>query len=103
MKAWPQMGSDAKRCGARQFMSPHGWSAPGVGASALSDLGLIGARPMRVVLPKRREDGSAVLRSLETYSSRKAFGMPGSLLPLVPIALDPWERVRFHKCAGGDS
>ncbi|BCO98593.1 hypothetical protein MINTM018_13630 [Mycobacterium intracellulare] len=73
------------------------------GRVSADDLGLIGAGPMRVVLPKRREDGSAVLRSLETYSSRKAFGMPASLLPLVSIAVDPWGRVRFHKCAGGDS
>lgn len=39
MKAWPQIGSDAKRFGARQPMSPHGWSAPGVGASALTTSG----------------------------------------------------------------
>lgn len=45
----------------------------------------------------RREDVLHALRTPEIYSSRKAFDMLGSPLPLVPISLDPPEHTRFRK------
>lgn len=68
----------------------------GVGWKTLRDAG-------RVVLVDgwyhltRREDVLAALRNPEVFSSRKAFDMLGSPLPLVPIAFDPPEHTRFRK------
>jgi cytochrome P450 len=45
----------------------------------------------------RRDDVLDALRHPELYSSRKAFDMLGSPLPLVPIAFDPPEHTRFRK------
>jgi cytochrome P450 len=44
-----------------------------------------------------REDVLHALRTPEVYSSRKAFDMLGSPLPLVPISFDPPEHTRFRK------
>src|SRR5271156_7220730 len=45
----------------------------------------------------RREDVLNALRTPEIFSSRKAFDMLGSPLPLVPISFDPPEHTRFRK------
>jgi cytochrome P450 len=45
----------------------------------------------------RRDDVLDALRNPELYSSKKAFDMLGSPLPLVPIAYDPPEHTRFRK------
>ncbi|WP_179967816.1 cytochrome P450 [Mycolicibacterium monacense] len=45
----------------------------------------------------RRDDVLAALRNPELFSSRKAFDVLGSPLPLVPIAFDPPEHTRFRK------
>ena len=45
----------------------------------------------------RREDVLHALRTPEVYSSKKAFDMLGSPLPLVPIAIDPPDHTRFRK------
>jgi cytochrome P450 len=45
----------------------------------------------------RREDVLHALRTPEIYSSKKAFDMLGSPLPLVPISFDPPEHTRFRK------
>ena len=45
----------------------------------------------------RREDVLAALRNPEVFSSKKAFDMLGSPLPLVPISFDPPEHTRFRK------
>lgn len=44
-----------------------------------------------------REDVLAALRNPELFSSKKAFDVLGSPLPLVPIAFDPPEHTRFRK------
>jgi hypothetical protein len=44
-----------------------------------------------------RDDVLAALRNPELFSSRKAFDVLGSPLPLVPIAFDPPEHTRFRK------
>jgi cytochrome P450 len=44
-----------------------------------------------------REDVLNALRTPEIYSSRKAFDILGSPLPLVPISFDPPEHTRFRK------
>src|SRR5437588_11383220 len=44
-----------------------------------------------------REDVLHALRTPEVYSSKKAFDMLGSPLPLVPISFDPPEHTRFRK------
>src|SRR5271170_4893766 len=45
----------------------------------------------------RREDVLAALRNPWLFSSRKAFDVLGSPLPLVPIAFDPPEHTRFRR------
>jgi cytochrome P450 len=45
----------------------------------------------------RREDVLAALRDPGLFSSKKAFDMLGSPLPLVPISFDPPEHTRFRK------
>jgi cytochrome P450 len=45
----------------------------------------------------RREDVLAALRNPELFSSKRAFDMLGSPLPLVPISFDPPEHTRFRK------
>jgi cytochrome P450 len=45
----------------------------------------------------RREDVLAALRNPEIYSSKSAFDILGSPLPLVPLAFDPPEHTRFRK------
>jgi cytochrome P450 len=45
----------------------------------------------------RREDVLAALRNPEIFSSKSAFDILGSPLPLVPLALDPPEHTRFRK------
>jgi cytochrome P450 len=44
-----------------------------------------------------RDDVLAALRNPELFSSKKAFDMLGSPLPLVPISFDPPEHTRFRK------
>jgi cytochrome P450 len=68
----------------------------GVGWDALRELG-----PVVLINDwyhfTRREDVLTALRTPELYSSKKAFDMLGSPLPLVPIAFDPPEHTRFRK------
>ncbi len=45
----------------------------------------------------RREDVLAALRNPEVFSSKKAFEVVGSPLPLVPAAFDPPEHTRFRR------
>ncbi|HTQ22604.1 cytochrome P450 [Mycobacterium sp.] len=45
----------------------------------------------------RREDVLSALRHPEIYSSKSAFDILGSPLPLVPLAFDPPEHTRFRK------
>lgn len=45
----------------------------------------------------RREDVLEALRDPERFSSKKAFDMLGSPLPLVPLSFDPPEHTRFRK------
>ena len=45
----------------------------------------------------RREDVLAALRNPSVFSSKKAFEVVGSPLPLVPAAFDPPEHTRFRK------
>jgi cytochrome P450 len=45
----------------------------------------------------RREDVEWALRNPELFSSREAFAMMHSPLPLVPIAFDPPEHTRYRK------
>ncbi|MCW2690632.1 MAG: cytochrome, partial [Mycobacterium sp.] len=45
----------------------------------------------------RRDDVLAALRNPALFSSKRAFDMLGSPLPLVPIAFDPPEHTRFRK------
>ncbi len=45
----------------------------------------------------RREDVLGALRNPEIYSSKSAFDILGSPLPLVPLAFDPPEHTRFRK------
>jgi len=44
-----------------------------------------------------RDDVLSALRNPELFSSKKAFDVLGSPLPLVPIAFDPPEHTRFRK------
>jgi cytochrome P450 len=44
-----------------------------------------------------RDDVLAALRNPEVFSSKKAFDVLGSPLPLVPISFDPPEHTRFRK------
>src|SRR5437588_13039073 len=44
----------------------------------------------------RRDDVLHALRTPEVYSSKKAFDMLGSPLPLVPISFDPHKHTRFR-------
>ena len=44
-----------------------------------------------------REDVLAALRNPELFSSKKAFDVLGSPIPLVPISFDPPEHTRFRK------
>ena len=44
-----------------------------------------------------RDDVLAALRDAELFSSKKAFDILGSPLPLIPLALDPPEHTRFRK------
>lgn len=44
-----------------------------------------------------RDDVLAALRDPELYSSKKAFDVLGSPLPLVPISFDPPDHTRFRK------
>jgi cytochrome P450 len=44
-----------------------------------------------------REDVLAALRDPELFSSKKAFDVLGSPIPLVPISFDPPEHTRFRK------
>ena len=68
----------------------------GVGWKALRDAG-------RVVFVdgwfylSHRDDVLSALRNPELFSSKKAFDVLGSPLPLVPISFDPPEHTRFRK------
>lgn len=44
-----------------------------------------------------RDDVLAALRNAELFSSKKAFDILGSPLPLIPLSLDPPEHTRFRK------
>jgi cytochrome P450 len=68
----------------------------GVGWAALRDMGPVVLVDEWYCLT-RRDDVLHALRTPEVYSSRKAFDMLGSPLPLVPIAFDPPEQTRFRK------
>lgn len=50
-----------------------------------------------IVYLSHREDVLAALRNAELFSSKKAFDILGSPLPLIPLALDPPEHTRFRK------
>lgn len=82
---------------------PHGeWGAlpmsddRGVGWATLREMGPVVLMDGWYYLT-RRDDVLHALRTPEVYSSRKAFDMLGSPLPLVPIAFDPPEQTRFRK------
>jgi cytochrome P450 len=68
----------------------------GVGWKALRDAGPVVFMDDWLYLT-RREDVLAALRNPEVFSSKKAFDMLGSPLPLVPISFDPPEHTRFRK------
>lgn len=50
-----------------------------------------------IVYLTHRDDVLAALRNAELFSSKKAFDMLGSPLPLIPLALDPPDHTRFRK------
>ena len=50
-----------------------------------------------IVYLTHRDDVLNALRNAELYSSKKAFDILGSPLPLIPLALDPPEHTRFRK------
>lgn len=67
-----------------------------VGWAALRDLGPV-VKANGWYHFTRRDDVLFALRTPEIFSSRKAFDMLGSPLPLVPISFDPPEHTRFRK------
>ncbi|BBU20992.1 cytochrome P450 [Mycobacterium xenopi] len=68
----------------------------GAGWAALRDLGPVVLTHHFYYLT-RREDVLHALRNPQIFSSRKAFDMLGSPMPLVPISYDPPEHTRFRK------
>ncbi|GBG39254.1 cytochrome P450 [Mycobacterium montefiorense] len=68
----------------------------GVGWAALRDAGPVVLSDGWYALT-RREDVLAALRNPNVFSSKKAFEVVGSPLPLVPAAFDPPEHTRFRK------
>ena len=68
----------------------------GVGWKALRDAGRVVFLDGWFYL-SHRDDVLAALRNPELFSSKKAFDVLGSPLPLVPIAFDPPEHTRFRK------
>ncbi|BBZ39969.1 cytochrome P450 [Mycobacterium conspicuum] len=68
----------------------------GAGWAALRDAGPVVLSDGWYALT-RREDVLAALRNPEVFSSKKAFEVVGSPLPLVPAAFDPPEHTRFRK------
>lgn len=68
----------------------------GVGWAALRDAGPVVLSDGWYALT-RREDVLAALRNPNVFSSKKAFEVVGSPLPLVPAAFDPPEHTRFRR------
>ncbi len=68
----------------------------GVGWKVLRDAGRVVSIDGIFYLT-HREDVLAALRDPELFSSKKAFDVLGSPLPLVPISFDPPEHTRFRK------
>lgn len=68
----------------------------GVGWAALRDAGPV-VRSDGWYALTRREDVLAALRNPNVFSSKKAFEVVGSPLPLVPAAFDPPEHTRFRR------
>lgn len=68
----------------------------GVGWNAVRDAGRVVYIDGWYYL-SHREDVLAALRNPELFSSKKAFDVLGSPLPLVPISFDPPEHTRFRK------
>lgn len=68
----------------------------GVGWAALRDAGPVVLSDGWYALT-RREDVLAALRNPTVFSSKKAFEVVGSPLPLVPAAFDPPEHTRFRR------
>jgi cytochrome P450 len=66
------------------------------GWAALRDLGPVVLTHHFYYLT-RRDDVLHALRNPQIFSSRKAFDMLGSPMPLVPISYDPPEHTRFRK------
>jgi cytochrome P450 len=50
-----------------------------------------------IIYLTHRDDVLNALRNAELFSSKKAFDILGSPLPLIPLALDPPEHTRFRK------
>jgi cytochrome P450 len=68
----------------------------GVGWAALRDAGPVVLSDGWYTLT-RREDVLAALRNPMVFSSKKAFEVVGSPLPLVPAAFDPPDHTRFRR------
>lgn len=68
----------------------------GVGWKVLRDAGRV-VSVDGIFYLTHREDVLAALRDPELFSSKKAFDVLGSPLPLVPISFDPPEHTRFRK------
>src|SRR6201996_3388680 len=68
----------------------------GVGWKALRDAGRV-VSVDGIFYLTHRDDVLAALRDPELFSSKKAFDVLGSPLPLVPISFDPPEHTRFRK------
>lgn len=68
----------------------------GVGWSALRDAGPVVLSDGWYTLT-RRDDVLAALRNPTVFSSKKAFEVVGSPLPLVPAAFDPPDHTRFRR------
>src|ERR1700716_4150179 len=68
----------------------------GVGWKVLRDAGRV-VSVDGIFYLTHRDDVLAALRDPELFSSKKAFDVLGSPLPLVPISFDPPEHTRFRK------
>jgi cytochrome P450 len=68
----------------------------GVGWKALRDAGRA-VSVDGIIYLTHREDVLAALRNPELFSSKKAFDVLGSPIPLVPISFDPPDHTRFRK------
>lgn len=91
-----ETGSDASEVPHLEYAKLPMAADRGVGWAALRDAGPVVFVDGWYYLT-RRDDVLAALRKPELFSSRKAFDVLGSPLPLVPIAFDPPEHTRFRK------